>query len=48
MFVMVIFYGNFDIGEGYYFVDKYFLISIGMGMLLIVLISFLIWFGESV
>ncbi|MBC2135337.1 ABC transporter permease [Listeria innocua] len=48
MFAMVTSYGNFDIGEGYHFVDKYFLISTGMGMLPIALISFPIWLGESV
>ncbi|GEQ35704.1 ABC transporter permease [Marinilactibacillus psychrotolerans] len=47
MFAMVTSYGNFDIGNGYYFVDKYFLISTGMGMLPISLISFPIWLGES-
>lgn len=48
MFAMVTSYGNFDIGDGYHFVDKYFLISTGMGMLPIALISFPIWLGESV
>ncbi|MFL2117792.1 ABC transporter permease [Marinilactibacillus psychrotolerans] len=47
MFAMVTSYGNFDIGNGYHFVDKYFLISTGMGMLPISLISFPIWLGES-
>ncbi|EOL43460.1 ABC transporter permease [Enterococcus caccae] len=48
MFAMVSSYGNFDIGNGYHFVDKYFLISTGMGMLPISLISFPIWLGESI
>ncbi|MBC1577268.1 ABC transporter permease [Listeria seeligeri] len=48
MFAMVTSYGNFDIGGGYQFVDKYFLISTGMGMLPIALISFPIWLGESI
>lgn len=47
MFAMVSSYGNFEIGNGYHFVDKYFLISTGMGMLPISLISFPIWIGEN-
>lgn len=48
MFAMVSSYGNFEIGNGYHFVDKYFLISTGMGMLPISLISFPIWIGENI
>lgn len=48
MFAMVTSYGNFDIGNGFHFVDKYFLISTGMGMIPISLISFPIWLGESI
>lgn len=48
MFAMLSSYGNFEIGNGYSFIDKYFLISTGMGMLPISLISFPIWVGESI
>jgi len=48
MFAMVSSYGNIDIGNGYHFIDKYFLISTGIGLLPIALVSFPIWLGESV
>lgn len=48
MFAMITSYGNFNIGNGFHFVDKYFLISTGMGMMPISLISFPIWLGESI
>lgn len=48
MTAMVLSYGNFSIGDGYHFVDKYFLISTGMGLLPISIISFPIWIGESI
>lgn len=48
MFAMVTSYGNFDLGNGFHFIDKYFLISTGMGMMPLSLISFPIWLGESI
>ncbi|GHU35524.1 hypothetical protein FACS1894193_08660 [Bacilli bacterium] len=48
MFAMMTSYGNFEIGNGYHFIDKYFLISTGMGLLPISLISFPICLGESI
>ena len=40
-------YGNISIGNGYYLIDKYFLIAIGMGILPLSLISFPMWIGNS-
>lgn len=48
MFAMVTSYGNVEIGGGYHFIDKYFLISTGMGIMPLSLISFPIWLGESI
>jgi len=36
-----------DIGNGYHLIDKYFMITIGMGILPIALISFPMWLGNS-
>lgn len=48
MMVIIMFsYGNISIGNGYYLIDKYFLIAIGMGILPIALISFPMWIGNS-
>lgn len=46
--IMVVSYGNFSIGNGYRFVDKYFLISTAIGLISIAFISFPIWVGESI
>lgn len=40
-------YKNFPLGNGYHFVDKYFLISIGIGLVPLALISMPMWIGES-
>ena len=47
MFIIILSYGNISIGDGYYLVDKYFLIAIGMGILPLTLISFPMWLGNS-
>ncbi|WRN55956.1 hypothetical protein UM719_11485 [Staphylococcus aureus] len=41
-------YGNFSIGNGRHFIDKYFLISTSIGLLPIAFISFPIWLSESI
>lgn len=46
MVVMMTAYGNFSIGGGYRFIDKYFLISTSIGILPTTLISFSIWIGD--
>lgn len=48
MVIMLISYGNFSIGNGLHFIDKYFLISISIGILPLGLISFPIWVSESI
>lgn len=48
MTVIVTSYGNFSIGDGYHFIDKYLLISVGIGLIPITVISFPIWIGESI
>ncbi len=40
-------YGNIPIGKGFYLIDKYFLIAIGMGIMPLTLISFPMWIGNS-
>ncbi len=47
MVIIILSYGNISIGNGYYLIDKYFLIAIGMGILPLSLISFPIWIGNS-
>lgn len=47
MIIIMFSYGNISIGNGYYLIDKYFLISIGMGILPLALISFPMWIGNS-
>ncbi|RYL93070.1 ABC transporter permease [Sporolactobacillus sp. THM7-4] len=48
MVIMISSYGNFSIGGGYHFIDKYFLISTGIGLVPIFIISFPIWIAESI
>lgn len=48
MIIMMISYGNPDIGNGYHLVDKYLLITIGMGILPLTLISFPIWIASDI
>ncbi|MDT2807759.1 ABC transporter permease [Vagococcus lutrae] len=47
MILMVSSYGNFSIGNNYHFIDKYFFISSGIGLIPLCLISLPIWIGES-
>lgn len=47
MTIILLSYGNIEIGDGFYLVDKYFFISVGMGILPLTLISFPIWIGNS-
>lgn len=47
MFIIILSYGNVAIGDGYYLIDKYFMIAIGMGILPLTLISFPMWLGNS-
>lgn len=46
--VIILSYGNFSIGNGRHFIDKYFLISTSIGLLPIAFISFPIWLSESI
>lgn len=48
MIIMIISYGNFPIGHGLHFIDKYFLVSTSIGLLPLALISFPIWISESI
>ncbi|KRM34675.1 ABC transporter permease [Lactobacillus intestinalis] len=48
MVTMLISYGNFSIGNGLHFIDKYFLVSISIGILPLALISFPIWVSENI
>lgn len=48
MLVIILSYGNFSIGNGRLFIDKYFLISTSIGILPIAYISFPIWLTESI
>lgn len=47
MTVMMISFGNFSIGDGYKFIDKYFLISTSIGLIPLAFISFPIDIGEK-
>lgn len=47
MVIILLSYGNVSIGNGYHLVDKYFMISMGMGILPLTLISFPMWIGNS-
>lgn len=47
MFIIITSYGNVSIGNGYFLIDKYFMISIGMGILPLALISFPMWLGNA-
>ena len=47
MFIIILSYGNISIGDGYYLIDKYFMIAIGMGILPLTLISFPMWLANS-
>jgi len=46
MLIMIVSYGNISIGNGYYLIDKYFFIAVGIGMLPLSLISFPIWIAN--
>jgi ABC-2 type transport system permease protein len=46
MVIIIVSYGNVDIGNGYHLIDKYFLIAVGIGMLPLSLISFPIWIAS--
>jgi len=46
--VMMLTYGNFPLGGNLHFVDKYVLISIGMGIIPLTLITLPIWIGSSI
>ncbi len=48
MFIIVGSYGNVEIGNGLHLIDKYFLITIGMGLLPLTLISFPTWIASSI
>ena len=48
MVIMMTSYGNVDIGSGYHLIDKYFLITIGMGLMPLALVSFPIWMVSSI
>lgn len=48
MIVILLSYGNIPIGDGYHLIDKYFLVSIGMGILPLTLISFPMWIGHNI
>lgn len=47
MLIIVLSYGNMSIGDGYFLIDKYFMVAIGIGILPLTLISFPIWIGSS-
>lgn len=47
MIIIMVSYGNIDIGDGYRLIDKYFMVTIGMGLLPLALISFPIWMASS-
>lgn len=46
--IMLVSYGNFSIGGGYHFIDKYLMISIGIGLIPLTMISFPMWIAQSV
>lgn len=48
MVIIILSYGNEAIGDGYHLIDKYFLVTIGMGILPLTLISFPIWLASSI
>jgi len=47
MFVMMTSFGNIDFGNGYHLIDKYFMMTAGMGMLPLAFITFPMGFGEN-
>ncbi len=47
MVIILLSYGNISIGNGYYLVDKYFMIAIGMGILPLTMISYPMWMSSS-
>ncbi len=47
MFIIILSYGNVSIENEYYLIDKYFMITIGMGILPLAFISFPMWLGNS-
>ena len=47
MIIIMVSYGNIDIGSGYHLIDKYFMVTIGMGLLPLALVSFPIWIASS-
>ena len=48
MFIIILSYGNMPIGDGYYLIDKYFMVAIGMGVLPMTLVSFPMWISSSI
>ena len=48
MFIIILSYGNMSIGGDYHLIDKYFLITIGMGILPFTLVSFPIWIASQI
>ncbi len=48
MIIIMTSYGNVEIGNGLNLIDKYFLISVGLGVLPLTLISFPIWLANRV
>lgn len=48
MFIIMLSYGNVVIEGNYHLIDKYFLITIGMGILPLVLVSFPIWIATNI
>lgn len=48
MVVIMVSYGNVDIGGGYRLIDKYFLVAMGIGILPLTLISFPIWIANRI
>ena len=48
MVVIMVSYGNIDIGGGYHLIDKYFLVAMGIGVLPLTLISFPIWIANRI
>lgn len=45
--IILISYGNVSIGNGFHLIDKYFFISMGMGILPLTIISFPMWISNS-
>ena len=48
MVVIMVSYGNIDIGGGLHLIDKYLLVALGIGVLPLTLISFPIWIANRI